>query len=121
MDISQFRVVIPEYQDVDESLINLMLDLVQEHVDVSGYESSGLLSIYLVAHMLKVRELSAAGNSLKTVSSVTEGSVSITYQSALDGSDKGYLGKWLALTHYGRSALTLIEREGNFIGSSERS
>jgi len=108
-NVDAFKAMFPEFEDVDDSTVQIALDQAGQFVDSSWGASQTAGQIYLAAHFMSIAA-STSDTSGQIVTSESIGRISISYatSSAAGGSNGGGLGS----TGYGLVFRNMLTAQG---------
>lgn len=117
---AQFKIIFPQFKDVDDDIIEAVAQWAQCYVDEYGCVCTLQLWMLMVAHLLTLRLLAEEGDGAATgaVVSASIDKVSVSYQAP---ASKDAWTDWLNLTSFGQEFLALMKRcavGGIFVGGS---
>ena len=108
MNIAKFKQMYPNFNDVSDDVIEMMVDKAECYVDKAKCKCYEQLLFLVVAHLLYLREQQEQGNNnVSAIASATIDKVSISYQAPISTSS---ISQWFNLSPYGIEYLALNKR-----------
>lgn len=108
IDIAKFKLMYPKFNDIDDTVIEMITDKADCYVNKSNCKCYEQLLFLVIAHMLYLREQQEQGNNnTSAIASATIDKVSISYQTPISTSS---MSQWFNLSPYGIEYLALNKR-----------
>ena len=107
-NVVAFKTMFPEFESIDDTLLQIALDQAGQFVDDTWGASEADATMYLAAHFMAIAQVTASTGG-RLVTSETIGRISVSYASASGGSSG--VGP-LASTGYGLTFNRMLTAQG---------
>ena len=123
LTLADFRAQFPSFAASSDATITLYWEMAANYISVNNYgllkDSARQLALYLLtAHLLQIASAAASGTAIGTITSATEGSVTVALLQPTANNEFKF---WLNQSPYGQQLLALLSAKaafGFYVGGS---